>query len=667
MSPRTRLALLAAAAIPAASAGWGQQQLVARAPTGVTPEAERLLAANVEPRRLRLIEGDKLLSVARRSCGRLTETYLSLLREANAGKEGGNGTVVLPACFASRIGETVKVEPGETWGQLAARSTGAYGAKTLSSIFTANAGKVSPQKSLWSVAAAMIPGNVQEVSVPVTTEGVAYTPKAGVDAATLASQLRAALNAPSVSSLGPALPQPADELTLEAGVPPGVLRSPVCPTTWRAAPWPFPADEVAAVIARNEAHLGSGGMRPAVVAVVDNGVDGLLGTAFPVEDLEVTQLERAFPSDRKDQDGNGFFDDVVGTNIYQQGMPTAYQGGASPAHGTMMASLVLGGRDYRSARRLAAAPVRVRIRPVSIVRVSVVPGANGNVTTYGMPTEAVAKAVNYADAAEATIVNLSVSTPNRLSELEDALYNRSNLLLIVAAGNAATDLDAVPRFPASLSAQDVAYRGRVVTVAAHGRSGCLSGFSSRGPETVDLAAPGEQIAATGLGGGEIVDEGTSQATAITAFTAGNLRAAGLKSAAAIKERLLASVDLDPAMHGRIRSEGVLNVPKALSIFEDVLEVGVAPRHTYGHLSKAVALGDVCPALAGDPREVLKVSRRVDGGDSSTVRVLVRMQGKRGFTRPLHCAPVASRVAFTALDGTQTTFAWSEVVDLVPAL
>ena len=668
MKSRARLALLATASLMVATSAPGQQQIVARAPTGVTPEAERLLASSVEPRRLRLIEGDDAVSVARRTCGRLTETYLALLEQANARPGTESGIAVLPACFVTRLAETVKVAQGETWATLATRVSGAAGTKTLKGILPGYMGRIVSPRQVRSAGALAIPADIEEVSVPVTTEAVAYTPKAGLDPAALASQLRVALEAPNSPGLAPTLPQPTDELTLEAGVPPGVQRAPVCPAARRTeTSWPFPVDEVMAVIGRNEAHSGTSPRPAAVIAVVDNGVDGLLGPAFPIDDFEVIPLERNFPSDHIDQDGNGYFDDVVGTNIYEQGSPIAYAGALSPSHGTMMAALALGGADFRRKWAATAKPAPVRLRPISIVKRATVPSTAGNVTTYPMPTESIAKAIDYADTSQATIVNLSVSTPNRLSGVEDALYNRSNLLLIVAAGNAATDLDAVPRYPATLSMQDSGYRGRVVTVAAHDRAGCLSGFSGRGADTVDLAAPGAQITATGLAGVEITDEGTSQATAIVSFTAGNLRAAGLSTASAIKERLIASVDLSPAMHGQVRSDGMLDVPKALSISEDVLELASATGRTYGHLSQRPDLGAVCPSLVGDPRQVLKVSRRVDGGDPTQVRVLVRVLNKRGATKPVHCTPSAATVNFTALDGRSTTFTWPEVLDLVPAV
>ena len=129
-----------------------------------------------------------------------------------------------------------------------------------------------------------------------------------------------------------------------------------------------------------------------------------------------------------------------------------------------MTSLVLGGSEYRRWLSQSGARRHVKVRPVSIVRHSVESSDRGNVNRYSMPTDSLQKAIEYAAKDGATILNLSVSTPVQLSAVEDALYNRANLLLVVAAGNSATNLDRRSLYPAALSFVDNAYRGRVITV-----------------------------------------------------------------------------------------------------------------------------------------------------------------------------------------------------------
>lgn len=645
------------------------QSIVARAPTGVTPEAEELLAAKAEPRRLNLLPGDSFMSVARQSCGRLTPTYVRLLQEANKAEAVPKSVAIIPACFVARSNQTVDVRPGETWHGLANRTAGIAGRKTIRDIYASNEGAPTPRGPIMSSASLPIPAGMSKVSVPTTTEGVVYRTKPGVDAEALAAELRSNLDAPPGLVTAPTA---IDEFALSAGVDPGLVRKEVCPTPSRlaSAAWPFSTSDLAAVLARNATHLAALGSAPTatVVAVVDNGVDGIFSTDFPEDDFDVSVLEKANPTDGKDQDASGYADDIVGTNIYEGGQPVAFASAPMPAHGTMMTSLALGGKEYRDWWSQNRSAPKIRVRAISIVRHSVEASPTGNKHYYKMPTESLGKAIDYATSRGATIFNLSVSTSNQLKPIEDALYNRANLLLIVAAGNDASDLEQGERYPAALSKLDTAYRGRVITVAAHGQTGCLSGFTGRGENDVDLAAPGEGIRATGMGGAEITDEGTSQATALVSFTAAQLRAAGLDQSRAIKERLIASVDLGPQYHGHVRSEGALNVPKALSIFDDfALLASGAGQPIYGKLQTSVDPAAVCPALAGDDRSVLKVSRRVDGGDPSQVRLLLRRNNPRGELKVLYCRPSAQQMSMQALDGSVVTFSWGDVVDLVPRM
>jgi hypothetical protein len=514
-----------------------------------------------------------------------------------------------------------------------------------------------------------IPADVDRVVVPFTTEPVIYQTRPGVDPAKLAEDLRVSLNAPVGLAT---FPTSTDDFVLSAGVSPAVTRKQVCPSSPEApaTTWPFSTNALAEVFNRNAVHLAALGTSPtpAIVAVVDNGVDGIFSAAFPEDDFDVSPLEKANPNDGKDQDLSGYPDDVVGTNIYNGGQPIAFAAAPMPAHGTMMTSLALGGKEYRDWWKRNRNAPKIRVRAISIVKHEVEASPTGNRHRYRMPTESLAKAVDYAAARGATIINLSVSTASRLTPIEDALYNRANLLLIVAAGNDASDLDVSDRFPAALSRQDIGYRGRVVTVAAYGRTGCLSGFSGRGEENVDLVAPGEEIRALGLGGTELTDEGTSQATALVSFTAANLRAIGLDRARAVKERLIASVDLKPQFHGHVRSEGALNIVKALSIFDDSVQLASnSAVPIYGKLQTSLTPENVCPILAGDQRSVLKVSRRVDGGDPNLVRVLLRRNDDRGELRHVYCVPRAEQLILSKTDGALLSFRLSDLIDLVPRM
>lgn len=292
-------------------------------------------------------------------------------------------------------------------------------------------------------------------------------------------------------------------------------------------------------------------------------------------------------------------------------------------------------------------------------------GERGNAHKYSMPTDSLGKAIEYAARRDATILNLSVSTPTQLSSVEDALYNRANLLLVVAAGNSRVDLDQRPLYPAYLSSLDAAYRGRVISVAAHDRAGCLSAFSGRGKNSVDIAAPGVEIRSTVFNGAEELGEGTSQATALVSFVAAQLRSIGMDFAPAIKERLIASADLNAAMIGVVRSEGTLNAAKALDIYYDVIELAPTGVGFTGRLGTPLTARGICPGLS-DTRKVIKVSRRIEDGPAGEVRLLIRSDD-RGRLAVLHCVPTSALIPFTKSDGQGVTFRWTDVLDLVPAV
>jgi hypothetical protein len=75
------------------------------------------------------------------------------------------------------------------------------------------------------------------------------------------------------------------------------------------------------------------------------------------------------------------------------------------------------------------------------------------------------------------------------------------------------------------------------------------------------------------GGAEFRISGTSQATPIVTMTAALLYSLGLKSPQDVRERILSTVEPLPALIGKVRFEGSLDVNKALAISTDIVERG----------------------------------------------------------------------------------------------
>jgi thermitase len=134
-------------------------------------------------------------------------------------------------------------------------------------------------------------------------------------------------------------------------------------------------------------------------------------------------------------------------------------------------------------------------------------------------------------------------------------------LFIAAAGNQAVDNDGTLNvtYPAkyNLASQ--------INVASSTSSDTLSSFSSYGATTVHLAAPGSSIYSTVLNGGYTYKSGTSMATPHVAGTVALMKAANpALSAADLKAKLLANVDVVSALAGKVSTSGRLNTNNALN-------------------------------------------------------------------------------------------------------
>lgn len=121
-----------------------------------------------------------------------------------------------------------------------------------------------------------------------------------------------------------------------------------------------------------------------------------------------------------------------------------------------------------------------------------------------LPTTAIVKAIHYAVAHGARVINASFAGPDCSLALYDAVSaaNAAGVLFVAAAGNEGSDNDNIPSFPANFSAPSVCdgqqkpALGNLITVAATDQNDQLATFSNFGPTTVHVAAPGVRINST---------------------------------------------------------------------------------------------------------------------------------------------------------------------------
>jgi subtilisin family serine protease len=221
------------------------------------------------------------------------------------------------------------------------------------------------------------------------------------------------------------------------------------------------------------------------VAIVDSGVD----LAHPDLAPNLWTNPGEIPGNGRDDDGNGYVDDVHGYDFAD--------GDATPqdenGHGTHVAGIVAARGD--NGIGIAGTAWRARLMAVRVLDRD----AAGTTAT-------VADGVRYAVANGARIVNLSLAGPASSADLEAAVVEAAEhgVLIVAAAGNAGRDLTSAPAYPAAYPLPDV------LGVAATREDGSLSPVSDFGTGA-DLAAPGEDILSTALGGGYEWRTGTSMA------------------------------------------------------------------------------------------------------------------------------------------------------------
>ncbi|MGH9880786.1 MAG: S8 family serine peptidase, partial [Pyrinomonadaceae bacterium] len=149
----------------------------------------------------------------------------------------------------------------------------------------------------------------------------------------------------------------------------------------------------------------------------------------------------------------------------------------------------------------------------------------------------------------------------RSKALEEVIRtaNDAGILFVAASGNATTNTDRRPHYPASYALPNV------ISVAALDRNDQLAQFSNFGAKSVHIAAPGKDILSTWLGNEYEEHSGTSMATPVVAGVAALVISAHPNlSVTQLRSVLLKSVDKLPALEGKVSTGGRINAAKAVA-------------------------------------------------------------------------------------------------------
>jgi subtilisin family serine protease len=256
-----------------------------------------------------------------------------------------------------------------------------------------------------------------------------------------------------------------------------------------AAPDPMLSDQWALsqpqAIGAHEAWTQSQGSG-ALVAILDSGVQ--LDHPDLADSLWTNPGE--VPGNGKDDDGNGFVDDVYGANMFTNNGDVSDDEG----HGTHVAGIIAA-RAGNGIGGSGLAP-KSRIMAVKVLDAN----RSGNSTLL-------ARGIRYAIDEGAKILNVSINGDSTTSDLTAALHYATDkgATIVASSGNNSRNLDLTPSYPASSAEPSV------LSVTASDPGGALASFANTGLSSVDLAAPGEMILSTARGSGYENRSGTSMA------------------------------------------------------------------------------------------------------------------------------------------------------------
>lgn len=291
-------------------------------------------------------------------------------------------------------------------------------------------------------------------------------------------------------------------------------------------------------------YMGVKNDNEVVVAIIDTGVDYKHPDLAP--NMWVNSAE--IPDDNVDNDKNGYIDDVNGWDFYNSDSSVCHysldnntmaSNNDNDNHGTHVAGIIAAEANNKIGIAGVASNINIKIMPLKI---------NGGPNRTGTISKAI-EAIKYAEMMGADICNLSWGIPKYSMALSDVI-KESDMLLIAAAGNAGSNNDITPIYPASLKLDNLI---SVTSIDAFGR---LTSLSNYGLKSVDLAAPGEEIYSTVVGGYSYMS-GSSMAAPYVAGVAALLYSYGDNIYASnVKDIILKNIKKISALEGLLIYPGI---------------------------------------------------------------------------------------------------------------
>ena len=285
----------------------------------------------------------------------------------------------------------------------------------------------------------------------------------------------------------------------------------------------------------------SRGKKKIVVAFIDSGID------FTHPDLQknIWVNKGEIPGNGEDDDGNGYIDDINGWDFVNNDNIPDDEIEFFP-HGTNGAGIIAATTNNNEG----------------------IAGINWNVSLIVLKispslAEAV-QAIEYAVKNGARIINASFGENISSDSMKDAISaaGEKGILFVAAADDSSYDNDTIPFYPASYELPNI------LSVTATNKNDELADFASFGKNSIDIAAPGDDIITTSSPGltGESYQyvQGTSFATNfVTGVAALALAEKPFIKIAKLKKIILLNTDKLESLKDRTVTGGRLNAFKVL--------------------------------------------------------------------------------------------------------
>lgn len=313
-----------------------------------------------------------------------------------------------------------------------------------------------------------------------------------------------------------------------------------------------------------------------VIAIIDSGID----INHPDLKDNIWRNAREIAGNNKDDDNNGFADDVNGWNFVDNNPDPSpkFSSGwteAGVSHGTMVAGIIAARGNNNEG--IAGVVWKMKIMPLKVLNDQ----GDGKIS-------AVIRAIDYATNNGASIINLSFVNFTYSEAMADAISraHKAGVMIVAAAGNEQAagegyNIDKTPIYPACYDG--TFGENMVIGVAATDALDQKARFSSYGFHCVDIAAPGISFFSTVTPGSDKNDtskyydgfwSGTSMATPLVSASLALIAQANPElSRREIVNILFASTDnisrLNPNYLGQL-GNGRLNLDKAVEMAKERL-------------------------------------------------------------------------------------------------